>query len=121
MKKTLVLLFCLAFLSLACIWTASPMVGYPTVPPSATVEELPMTATISPQLCAVVVADEALHLRKGPDEHAGILTWLNHGDVVHVVDSNNGDWWRVEFEEWEGYARAVYLEQCTCPAVGGGG
>jgi uncharacterized protein YgiM (DUF1202 family) len=125
MKKTLVLLLCLVFFSLACIWTASPMneglddtpAGFilstetATRPADVVIESAP---TISPQICAVVIADQALHLRNGPSTNAGILTWLNRGDVVYVVDQLNGDWWRVRFGDVDGYARALYLEDSAC-------
>lgn len=114
MKKTLVLFFCLAFLSLACVWTASPAGGYPTDTPVGFIRATQVIETQAADVCAVVIADEALHLRDAASENAGILTWLKHGDVVRVVDQINGDWWRVRSDVGEGYARAVYLQETRC-------
>ena len=125
MNKRLITIFCLAFFSLACLGTSAAVeavgerdevatgseIGQTYSEPVAAAEP---TLTNAPQLCAVVVAIDALHLRKGPSADDIVLTWLRSGDVVHVLDQGNPEWWRVEFEEVEGFARSMFLEEVRC-------
>lgn len=66
--------------------------------------------TQTPALCAIVIAEQALHLRAEPSETSQVIGWLKAGEIVNV-DSRAGDllgksWWKVG----AGYARADYLE-----------
>jgi uncharacterized protein YgiM (DUF1202 family) len=119
------MILCLAFLSLACLQTAEPMVTYPadtpgpalsTVSPVATenVKEFLATSANEGAICALVIAEEALHLRKGPSEKDIVLTWLDRGDLVRVIDQSDGDWWFIEHAGVSGYARATYLTIGDC-------
>ena len=73
-----------------------------------------MHAEVHPELCAVVIAEKALHLRKGPSENDIVLTWLKHDDQVQVVNRIDPDWWLVQVGGYLGYARAKYLQERTC-------
>jgi len=126
MKKRISVFVCLAFFSLACLGSAaldapavddiveaSPTLGFVKVieVPAVVVP----TATDEPRgLCAVVVAAESLHLRRGPSADDIVLIWLRRGDVVEVLDRLDPDWWRVGFEGVSGYARSVFLEVSDC-------
>lgn len=126
MKKISFLLLCLAFFSLACmsmagaasIDDAAPVGTSSTLTnPSATADT--ETQTMAPtetqaQRCAVVVADEALHLRGSASESGDVLTWLNHDDVVQLVSDSDPNWWHVRFEGFEGFARSAYLVESEC-------
>ncbi|MCC7188790.1 MAG: SH3 domain-containing protein [Anaerolineales bacterium] len=136
MKK--MILICLAMLgsSLACLQTAvisetpsaiaAPVFASQTESPAGAVYEIGDGLTLTPTLslqgegdsaqrsCAEVIADKSLHLRGAPGEHATVLTWLLHGDVVQVIDQANSDWWLVEFNGRAGYARADYLRERMC-------
>ncbi len=125
MKKIMIVILCLAFFSLACLGTSaaveavgerdevatrSNLDGH--VSPAAAAAE--PTLTNVPQLCAVVVAIDALHLRKGPSADDIVLTWLRSGDVVHVLEQGNPEWWRVHFKSDIGFARSAFLEEVEC-------
>lgn len=125
MKKFAIVILCLAFASLACLSTSSAVIesndlavvatrfeiGQSQTPAAAAAEP---TLTISPQLCARVVAIDALHLRKGPSADDIVLTWLRSGDVVQLLDQLRADWWRVEFKSDIGFARSIFLEEVEC-------
>lgn len=115
MKKTIVLILCLAFLSLACLGSgAIQSVENDFVElVQATVTDRP-TVAIPAESCAVVIADRSLHLRGGPSESAEVLTWLKRGDVVQVVSDSDPNWTRVRFEDLEGFARSIYLRGSEC-------
>ena len=120
------LVLCLAFFSLACMSMAGAAsiddvapVGTSTtlINPSATADT--ETQTMAPtetqaQRCAVVVADEALHLRESASESSLVLTWLNHGVVVDLVENSDPNWWHVRFGKFEGFARSAYLVESEC-------
>lgn len=141
MKRLLMFVACLALLSLACLQSAivsdqstEPTTGESQLTvisePTESTEsvflenvgddggDLSLTPPISLQedgdLCAVVVADVALHVRQEASERALVLDWLARGDVVHVVDQSDGDWWFIEREGISGYARSVFLKEQEC-------
>jgi len=125
MKKITLALLCLALTSLACLQTAvvAQDIKVTTSPTFVKVQVLVAeptstevaTAAAEGQICARVVAIEALHLRTGANEHAIVLTWLKNGDVVQVIDQSDGDWWFVESSTGRsGYARSVYLQESEC-------
>ena len=127
MKKTIVLFLCLALISLACLQTIpiSESLAPVTSPTFVKVEENPAGAVFESveimrvpfsEVCAVVIAIEALHLRKGPSEDGIVLTWLKNGDVVNVLDQAHDDWWRIERAGVSGYVRSIYLEIGDCDA-----
>lgn len=114
MKKTTVLILCLALVSLACMWTASPMVTETAdaiAPGDALVV---VTSTAVPRSCARVTAEQALNLRMEPNERARVLTWLEHDDLAQVIDQSNADWWLIGYQSFVGYARSVYLVIQEC-------
>lgn len=126
MNKIMISILCLALASLACLGSgAASSIGVESVPgTAATLTNTPAPgatdrATSAPTLvpierCAVVIADEALHLRGAASESAFVLTWLKRGDVVQVVSIANMQWTHVRFEGFEGFARSVYLENVEC-------
>jgi uncharacterized protein YgiM (DUF1202 family) len=125
MKKTIVLLLCLALVSLACVSTALSAVSSSTDEPTGTPARDPAPAgavywmtepieTRTLQVCAVVIADQALHLRNGPNIDAEVLGYLMRGDVVKVISDLDSNWSRVRSGTVEGYARGEYLEESEC-------
>jgi len=130
MKKLCMFILCLALVSLACLDTSAAMVltAAPSQMPTrfevtafstaAVVEALP-TMTLPAQLCAVVVADEAVHLRGFSGISSRIIGFLNAGDVVQVVSRNNADWWQVKHGEAVGFARSSYLKIVDCEVSNG--
>lgn len=136
MKKLILISLILAAVSLACLETSAiaepvgPIFAAtfyaPTENPAGAVYEIGDDLTLTPPLslqgegdgarrsCAVVIAEESLHLRGGPSEDDIVLTWLLHGEVVQVIDKTDLNWWLVDFNGRTGYARAMYLEERTC-------
>lgn len=125
MKGLVILFLTLAIASLACMQVPDSPVGTPaaieTATPGFTPDEvyeptLTKVATVSPspETCAKVIAIQSLHLRAGASENDIVLAWLKHGDVVHVVDRSDSDWWFINFEGVSGYARSMYLQESEC-------
>lgn len=125
MNKGLISLLSLALLSLACLQTAVMAPESVAPSPSATFElvhvaepTLTKVASTAPapasKGCAVVIAMEALHMRSSATEKSLVIGYLQNGDVVHVVDQSDGDWWFIERAGKSGYARSVYLEAREC-------
>lgn len=125
MKKGYLFFVCLAVLSLACMQNAaqagtieedtSARFSTPAEIESGAVYVMPDDIeTRAPKMCAEVIADRSLHLRKGPSADDIVLTWLDRGDVVEVISERDLDWTRVRFEGFEGYARSVYLKKKEC-------
>jgi len=124
-KRLVVVLISLALMSLACLQSAriSTAQAVTMAPTFAT-----QTQTVTPiptfplqgegaapvELCALVIAEEALNVREGLSVHSQILTWLNSGDVVRVLDQSNADWWRIEHAGVSGYTRSIFLEEKEC-------
>ena len=127
MRPKLALLL-LALASLACLETtitATPTPIAETVEPTdspqvasqepaagAVIE--PETWTVTPEtLCAIVTADQALHLRAEPNENSRVIKWLRAGELVTITSA---------FQEWRGvtagtatgYAHGAYLEETEC-------
>ena len=128
MKKLILFIGCLALLSLACLQTVAVADQIPvstathSTATTSPVHVAKATSTIvamapgrhAEQGCAVVTAIEALHVRQGTSERTIILAWLRNGDVVHVVDQSDGDWWFIEHAGKSGYARSTYLKAKEC-------
>lgn len=135
LKKLFFCFVCLAFISLACLSPKEPFATYPAGTPRApqagqagqapTVIKstvAPVAAAPSPQPspvgrgggCAVISADEALHLRVGPDEHSRSLAFMTSGEVVKLISAANVDWWRIKIGDQIGYARSKYLKKSEC-------
>lgn len=136
MKRFMIVISCLALISLACLGSAvSDQQLAISVPPveAATTEEpagavydvleiLVAEPTLTkvespveePRTCARVVALEALHLRNGPSENDIVLAWLKRDDLVQVKSKAIADWWLIEYESRVGYARSFYLEEVEC-------
>lgn len=126
MKKSISFLLCLAFLSLACLGSGAASSANDqslsvaertltnTPAPGASTSAPTLTATPNESRCAVVIADQSLHLRRGASEDAEVLTWLKSGDVLVLISNSDPDWWRVRFEGFEGFARSIYLQESEC-------
>ena len=125
MNRMIVLILCLALISLACLqtsgpyWTPGPEMPASTATilisesPEPTLTKVP-TAPPAPQICAVVVAIEALHVRSDADENSQVFDYLERGDIVLVLDQWNADWWFIEYAGLSGYARSIYLKESEC-------
>lgn len=96
--------------------SAMPAPGAATSAPTKAAAAVPMVSTTDPPagMCAEVIAEKALHLRKGPSEKDIVLTWLFNGDVVQVISKRDPDWWRIDASGVTGYARAKYLKEREC-------
>src|SRR5689334_21323985 len=127
MKKISIFILCLALTSLACLQTAMAAQNI-SATASATFVKVQVYAadpTPSPspkstndfgevRRCARVVAIESLHLRQEASENSLHLAYMQHGEVVRVLDRSNVDWWFVERKGISGYARSVYLQESEC-------
>lgn len=81
-----------------------------------TVIFLTLTAAAASLGTAIVNAD-ALRLRSEPSTNGKILTHLNSGDRVDVLEIQ-GDWYKVSFGGYEGYVSAPYLDYtATAPSA----
>ncbi len=118
----------LAFASLACLSTSGAVIETPrpsqvatrfeVIEPTETAAATETQAIDSTvQICAVVVASEALHLRGTASLDGEVLTWLNSGDVVQVLDDESPLWWRVRSGNVEGFARSTFLINSECSDV----
>jgi uncharacterized protein YgiM (DUF1202 family) len=126
MKKMIFPIWLLVVFSLACL--SSAVLEQGSGGESSVVEAAPMmeftdqsapvrtspTLTKTLERCAVVIADDALNLRAAPSANDSVLTWLDRGDVVVVVSDADPDWWRVRFDDFEGFARSIYLRDSEC-------
>jgi uncharacterized protein YgiM (DUF1202 family) len=65
------------------------------------------------QSCAIVTATKALNLRAEPNEKASIITELLNGNIVIVI-GRVGEWWKVQTDDYTGYAKADYLKESEC-------
>ena len=54
------------------------------------------------------VITETLRLRKEPTTDSNILRNLDEGDELEVI-SQEGDWYKISFEGYEGYVAAEYI------------
>jgi uncharacterized protein YgiM (DUF1202 family) len=128
MKKIIMLIMCLALMSLACLESAA-VVNQPSavsgdVVTATAVESIVPTVTKGLDTpaatrpakvsCAKVIASDALNLRMQASEQSRILAWLKNNDVVVVVDTSNADWWFVQSAVLSGYVRSVYLQKSEC-------
>ena len=115
---------CLLFLSLACLSTTELFVTYPADTPTAiktTVTAVsspsplaPLPKSESKTQCAVISADEALHMRTQAGATSQVLAFMKRGEVVTLLSSANADWWLIKRGDLVGYARSKYLEKSEC-------
>lgn len=110
---------------LACMTTVEPFATYPAETPTAGAP--PKTAMPDPEepesgavfeititaRCAIVTAAEALHLRSGPSERTEVIEYLQHGEIVTLIDSR-GPWWKIATPTAEGWSKADYLAESEC-------
>jgi uncharacterized protein YgiM (DUF1202 family) len=124
MKRLTLFLLCLAFMSLACLQSAADLEQDPTSTPAPTKENLVLAAdqvlkqdatrTAAPRKCAVIIADEALHLRATASERSAHLAYMRSGVVVKLISARDPDWWLVQYGVKVGYARAKYMREEKC-------
>ncbi len=126
MKRLTLILLVLAVASLACskttTSTSTGAAAVATAEPTLTDargagEDLAPTADQvqhQVQACAVVIADEALHLRNGAGASAEVIGYLKHGDQVRVIDASDADWWLVDSAGQQGFVRSSFLERAEC-------
>lgn len=125
-QRNLLVVISLGIFSLACLGSgaassidAEPVPGTAAIltntPAPGATDRATSAPTLAPiERCAVVIADQSLHLRELASESARVLTWLKRGDVVQVVSIANMQWTHVRFEGFEGFARSVYLQESEC-------
>src|SRR5690349_14201464 len=99
MKKILIPILCLAFMSLACLQTAmvaqdisvtaSPTFVKVVVHAAEPTLTKSPTAAADQQICARVIAIEALNVRAAASDKDIVLTWLKNGEVVQVIDRSD--------------------------------
>jgi uncharacterized protein YgiM (DUF1202 family) len=89
----------------------STLATEPAVEVLAVIQAVPTKAKPA---CAVISADEALHLRQAPNPNARVLAFMQSGEVVKLMSTANADWWLIQRGELTGYARSRYLEKAQC-------
>lgn len=125
MRKMIIMILCLALLSLACLETSSSAIATEQIIEVATRLEKMATitapamvkitiVTAEPETCAVVIADTAQNLRARADLFSPVLAWLKNGDVVQVIGQSDADWWHVKRGDDIGFARSIFLEVVEC-------
>jgi uncharacterized protein YgiM (DUF1202 family) len=133
MKRFILFILCLALASLACLQTTEPFVTYPapsaptpiaesTIVPAAAAVVVEPTSANAKQLCALVIADESLHLRAKASEKSQVLDYLMNGQQVIVVElsvppaaGSTSRWWKIQTPSGKiGYANAKYLQEEKC-------
>jgi uncharacterized protein YgiM (DUF1202 family) len=123
-RKLFLFLLFLA-VNLACLSTTEPFATYPADTPISSGATMTPAATVMPSssasptesgdaACAVISADEALHLRAKASETSQSLAFMERGEVVELINSTNAEWWRIKRGELVGYARSKYLEKSEC-------
>ena len=123
--KLMLASFVLMISSLACLQTTAAIAPEPVsaaqnASPTLAVHAAEPTLTKSPtaaadqQICAKVIAIEALNVRAAASDKDIILTWLKNGEVVQVIDQSDGDWWFIMRNGISGYARSSYLQKVEC-------
>ena len=123
-KPFLFLLLCLVIASLASMTTTEPFVTYPADTPTLSDATATPTASAVPtetlpakgdaSQCALVTADEALHLRAYDDPKSQVLAYLENGDKVKLISTKRPEWWFIKHGDVLGYARSKYLEVSEC-------
>ncbi len=121
MKKIILVL--LPFLMLACSLTEAPAVttGNPTANPTITprptnrpqLAQPVFTVTIAPRICKVITGlDEGkLNLRSAPGDQSPIITQLDEGDTLTILDAPAvGDWIKITHNQLTGWINSTY---CT--------
>lgn len=125
MKKMIIMILCLALLSLACLETSSSAIAteqiteVPTRSKKMAMATAPAMVeirilTAEPETCAKVIADTAQNLRARADLFSPVLAWLKNGDVVQVIGQSDPDWWHVKRGDDIGFARSIFLEVVEC-------
>jgi hypothetical protein len=56
-----------------------------------------------------LVSSQTLNMRKGPGKQHAIVATLSKGDEVTILDKAENDWWKVSFEDNEGYVFSQLL------------
>jgi len=124
-QRITIVILCLAWISLACLDTSASVVAVaqPTLVATRITDSTPAsilepviisTVTTEPQLCAVVSADTALHLRIDAGARARILANLSKGDVLHVINQKDPAWWFVTRGGYIGFVKSSYLQEVEC-------
>jgi hypothetical protein len=75
------------------------------------------TSDTTPENAAIYayVSSYALNLREGPSSSTKIIAVLDQDTKVQVID-NNGPWWKIKYNNLEGYADADYLSNTPVSA-----
>jgi uncharacterized protein YgiM (DUF1202 family) len=63
---------------------------------------------VSAPIIYAYVRPQELNLRRGPSRTYSLITTLKQNSRVQVIN-NIGDWWRVRFNNYEGYVYSEYL------------
>lgn len=127
MKNPQVLMFLIIFpmlVGLACLQTTYPMATEAastpvqdlraTVPAAEAAALIESTPTGPAPACALISANEALHLRLGPGPNALVLAFMRRGEVVKLLSTTNEDWWLIKRGGLIGYARSRYMDRAEC-------
>ena len=76
-----------------------------TIISAITISQLIMSVSYAE---TATVITETLRLRKEPTTESNILRNLDEGDELEVI-SQEGDWYKISFEGYEGYVAAEYI------------
>ena len=58
---------------------------------------------------AATVATTNLNMRSGPGLEYNVVTVLNEGDIIVILERTSGEWYNVNFHGLTGYVRTTYL------------
>lgn len=115
-NKLACVLLCVIWILISCS-SLPPLEGHsptptPTIGCTATITPAPtVKPTQTPQVCLVVIADEAVHLRVLPTKHSHALTWILNGEQMPGILLEDG-WWFVMYNNQYGYIKAEYVKRC---------
>lgn len=57
-----------------------------------------------------LVSSKTLNVRNGAGKDYRIITTLNQNEAISVLDKNENGWWKIEFDEDEGYVFSELLK-----------
>ena len=81
------------------------------VPPAPVVVEEPVVEKVSDQLI-VATRKGKLNVHNKPGVEEYVITVVNHGETLTLLDKTSDKWWRIKTENGvEGYSYSPYLEE----------
>lgn len=72
---------------------------------------LAISFTVFGQSPYYVSSSGGLNMRKGPGASHPVLTSIPQGSQVALIDQQSDEWWKVRYQQQEGYVSAQYLSK----------